>query len=399
MASTYNWLPISPTRRMSNPSPSYSRTNPFLAPISERYHLSRPGSRKETQHLVIKLTGSGLNYKVGDSLAIYPKHDPQIVAKILKTIGASGDEPIIDARTEESFSLFDYLSEKVNISRVSKKLLTALHDKYPRGTKKDELARLIDAEGRELLKAYGETHELWDTLAGYSGAKIEPQELCSLLSPLLPRFYSIASSQKTVGEEAHLTVAVTEYMTNGHLRHGVASHYLCHLAKVQERLPVYLQPAADFTVPEDHARSIIMVGPGTGIASFRAFMQEREATGAIGKNWLFFGEWTRADEFYYEDYWKALVDAGKLKLDLAFSRDQAEKVYVQHKMLSSGAELWKWLEEGASFFVCGDADHMAKDVDAALHHIIKEHGALSDDAAKAYVKQLRTEKRYLRDVY
>ncbi|MBA3816418.1 MAG: sulfite reductase, partial [Parachlamydiaceae bacterium] len=211
---------------------------------------------------------------------------------------------------------------------------------------------------------------------------------------------SIASSMMAVGEQVHLTVSELQYETNGHQRHGICTHFLCQLAPLKENVvPIYLQASNGFTLPADSSTPIIMVGPGTGVAPFRAFLQERVAQGATGLNWLIFGECHQAFNFYYEDYWQELVNEGHLRLDTAFSRDQEHKIYVQHRLMEHGAEIFALLQKGAVFYVCGDAHRMAKDVDAALHYIAQKYGELDEPAAKAFIKQLKAEKRYLRDVY
>ena len=221
-----------------------------------------------------------------------------------------------------------------------------------------------------------------------------------MLMPLLPRFYSIASSMKEVSNEVHLTVADLKYISNQHVRRGVCTYYLCELAPMhQEIIPIFVQPHHGFTVPENRDADLIMIGPGTGIAPYRAFMQERMALNATGKNWLFFGECYRAYNYFYEDYWNSLAAQEKLEIDLAFSRDQEHKIYVWHRMLEKAPEIFNWLQNGAYLFVCGDAHRMAKDVDATIHKIVREQGGMDEHAAKNYIKQLKAENRYLRDVY
>jgi sulfite reductase (NADPH) flavoprotein alpha-component len=265
----------------------------------------------------------------------------------------------------------------------------------------DPLLEDLLAEGqRERLLHYLHSHELWDLLLSHPRAAFTPQELADLLPPLLPRFYSIASSKQVVGEEVHLTVALTHFETREIRRHGVGSYFLCHSAPLGTRcVPTYLHPSNGFTLPSEEHIPIIMVGPGTGVAPFRGFMQERLVSGSKAKSWLFFGDWHKDFDFLYDDFWNHLSAIGQLKLECAFSRDQAEKVYVQHKMLENAGEIWSWLSEGAYIYVCGDAERMAKEVDQVLHHIVKEEGGYSEEAAKAFLKKLRTEKRYLRDVY
>lgn len=255
-------------------------------------------------------------------------------------------------------------------------------------------------EHKKDFKEYTEVREVWDVLKENSEVKLNPQELCDCLMPLLPRFYSIASSHLLYPNEVHLTVAPLEYEANHHKRRGVCTHFLCSLAVLNEpMIPIYIQPSHGFQPPEDNSKSMIMIGPGTGVAPFRAFMQERIALNATGGHWLFFGDRNREFDFFYEDYWLELVEQGKLKLDVAFSRDQDHKIYVQNRMWEHREELFHWLENGAYLYVCGDAHHMAKDVEAMLLKIIEHSGNLNEENAKAYLKKLRVEKRYLRDVY
>lgn len=372
----------------------YSKTNPFLATIKERSSLCKPGSKKNTQHLVLDLKGSGITYNVGDSIAIFPQNDPRLVQKTLNSMKASGFEKIIDKRTQKTWVLRDFLTNQANITEIHHKIVAEISLRYHQQEKREVL------EKNKNDKQFLETHQLWDILDEHPDIQIPPQELCDLLLPLLPRFYSISSSCQSVGEEIHITVALLRYETNGHERLGVCTNYLCHLATLNTpTVPIYIQPHRGFTLPEQHNTPIIMIGPGTGVAPFRAFMQEREAKNASGKNWLFFGEWNHSTDFFYEDFWKGLAAQDKLRIETAFSRDQAHKIYVQHRMLEHGKELYRWIDEGAHLYVCGDAKRMAKDVEGTLLQIIKKHGDHDEQASKQYLKRLRTEKRYLRDVY
>jgi sulfite reductase (NADPH) flavoprotein alpha-component len=378
----------------------YSKNHPFLASIKERYNLTKSGSKKITQHIVLDLKGSELQYEVGDSIGIFPVNDPQLVDKTLHAMKASGKEKIVEKHSEETMLLRDFLEKKANITDVSRKLLMDICHRQTHPEKKAKIESFFAEGHKEELKAYLDTHELWDILLENSEAHFEIQELCNSLMPLLPRLYSIASSSDVVGEEIHLTVALLKYETHGHLRKGVCTHYLCDLVPLHQPIvPVYIQPHHGFTLPSDSSVSIIMIGPGTGVAPFRAFMQKRIWQKATGRNWLFFGEWNRIHDFFYEDFWTQYETQGKLKLNVAFSRDQDYKIYVQHRMREEGAELYNWIREGAYVFVCGDAQRMAKDVETTLHTIVQEHGKMTEQEAKAFIKQLRTEKRYLRDVY
>ncbi len=378
----------------------YTKTNPFLATIKERYPLCKPGSSKYTHHVVLDLKGSEIAHEVGDSIAIFPEHDPILVQRTLKALGMTGAEIILDKHTGESVSLQIFLTKLANITDINRKLLqeTALRQNNPK--KKEHLQFLIGEENKDALKEYLSKRELWDFLEENNEVVFTPEEISLLIQPMLPRFYSIASSMEAVGEEVHLTVSYVKYTSHNQLRLGVCSHYLCDLAPLNQAvIPVYIQSHRGFTLPTNSSSALIMIGPGTGIAPYRGFMQERMVKGATGKNWLFFGECNRAYDYFYEEFWEKLKAEGKLNIDLAFSRDQEHKIYVQHRMLEQSEKLFQWLEAGAYLFVCGDAHRMAKDVDAVLHQIIQEQGRMDEQAVKAYVKRLRAEKRYLRDVY
>ncbi|MCH9627289.1 MAG: Sulfite reductase [NADPH] flavoprotein alpha-component [Chlamydiales bacterium] len=320
----------------------------FFACIKERVRLN-PGSEKETYHVVLDLKGSGIEYSVGDCIGIYPENDPTYVSTLVEKLKAP--------------SIHDFLLKKANLHRIPKKLL---------------------GEHPDLL-----------TLVNYQ--TVEPEKLCEGLLPLLPRFYSIASSQKLVGDEVHLTIALTKNAPGAPVPYGTCSDYLCRRAPLFEPvIPLFLQPSRHFCLPpESKEFPIIMIGPGTGVAPFRGFMQERKHA----RNWLFFGERNEKKDYYYQPFWHALAAKKSLKIDCAFSRDQKNKVYVQHKMYEQKAELWKWLQEGAYLFVCGDASKMAKDVDKILHQIVEQEGNLSSIDAKLYIKKLKKERRYQRDVY
>lgn len=384
---------------MKKNSVKYDKNHPFLAAVKERYSLCKPGSKKMTHHIVLDLSKSGLTYHVGDSIAIYPIHDHALVQQTLNAVGARGDESVTD-RLGAVHTLRDFLSKKANITEVNRKIVQELAERQTNSEKKARLEYLLADGNRDALKEYQKNHEVWDALEDNSEVRFNIDEFVSMLQPMLPRFYSIASSMKVVGEEVHLTVSYVKYTSNGHLRLGVCSHYLCDMAPMNlSTVPVYIQPHHGFTLPDNSEADLILIGPGTGVAPYRAFLQERTAKGSKGRNWLFFGEWNRAYDYFYEEYWQELIAQGLLKVDTAFSRDQAHKIYVQHRMLEKAGELWQWIQNGAYIFVCGDAHRMAKDVEATLHQIIKEQGGLDDASTKAFIKQLRTDKRYLKDVY
>lgn len=253
----------------------YNKQHPFLASVKERYTLSKPGSQKNTQHLVLDLRGSGITYQVGDSLGVFPKHDPELVKKTLQALRATGKEKI-RLKTEEILSLDEYLTVKANITDISPKLFREVASRQPHVDKKHELDTLRQEDNRDSLKAYLEKHEVWDFLASNEEVFFTPQELADLLMPLLPRFYSISSSQRYVGEEVHLTVASLEYESSGHKRRGVCTHYLCQLVDLHAPVvPIFIQPSHGFYLPPDPHIPLVMIGPGTGIAPFRAFLQER----------------------------------------------------------------------------------------------------------------------------
>lgn len=367
-------------------SGNFSRLNPFSAVIKARHPLSKPGSTKETHHVVLDLMDSNLTFKVGDSLGIYGDNDPGLVSRLISAMKASPDTLIVHPRSQEQMTLLTFLSQKAHITRLTSSFLKAL--------KCDLLGN------KPALDEYLAHHDVLDFLLEFGHLPYALQDLIAAFSPLLPRFYSVASSLVTHPNEAHLTVAVSSYQYRNEFRYGVASHFLSHLAEINKTpIPCYVQSAPHFTLPQDHSTHLIMVGPGTGVAPFRGFLQERIAKNAPGKHWLFFGERHREHDFFYEDFFHPLVKQDKLALDLAFSRDQADKVYVQHKLYEKGAQVWQWLQEGAYFYVCGEADPMAKDVEATLLRICQEFGNLSLHDAQSYIKQLRSQKRYLADVY
>jgi sulfite reductase (NADPH) flavoprotein alpha-component len=380
--------------------PLIDRLHPVKATIKHRYSLTKIDSTKQTFHVSLDITQAPIRFKVGDSIGIYPQNDPHLVQHLIDAMKAKGDDPMNDPRSGTPLTLWEFLSFKANLSRLTSSFLKLFYECEMAHDKKNHLHRLLQPENKPLLSQYLSTHDPLDLFKEYNDVQAPLQELCTQFGPLLPRFYSVASSQIVFKNEVHLTVALFSFSHQGEPRYGVGSHFLCNLATVDKTpVPIYVQPAQYFTLPSDDNAPIIMVGPGTGVAPYRAFMQERMAKGAPGKNWLFFGERNRKSDYFYEDDWTEWASQGKLKIDLAFSRDQTEKIYVQHKMLENAKELWAWLQQGAYFYVCGDAHRMAKDVESMLQKIAQEQGSMSDEAAKAYVKNLRTQKRYLADVY
>lgn len=386
----------------SAPATTFTKDNPFPARLTENRLLNQAGSAKDTRHFVVSIAGSGLTYKAGDSLGVYPTNHSGIVDEIIRRLHATGDELVspVMLKLTEPITLREALSTRLTITGPTRKIIETLAAKATDATEKATLAALLVPEAKEKLTEFQHVREYVDLLAEFPSAKLTPQEFVDHLRKLMPRLYSIASSGRVHPEEVHLTVAAVRYQSNGRERFGVCSTFLADRVELHTTpVPVFVSHS-HFGVPADGARDVIMVGPGTGVAPFRAFMQERVATGATGRNWLFFGDQKRACDFLYEEEWLAWQHEGKLtRLDVAFSRDQTEKIYVQDRMRAAGAELWAWIRGGAHFYVCGDAKRMAKDVDAALHEIIALHGGMDAVAAAAFVKQLKKEERYLRDVY
>lgn len=368
----------------------FTRAHPYLARIKERYLLTKPGSTKRTYHVSLELPHP-LPFSVGDSIGVLPENDPQEVAAILEALKLTGSEPIFDARASKECLFGEFLLTKANLSRVTSGFLKLF---LQRGEPLQELL-----ENKAELNQYLQSNSLLDILKQYLQIRLSAQEVASSLMPMMPRFYSIASSPKVFSNEIHLTVAYLTFECKGEIRHGVGSHFLCEMAEIESTpIPIYVQPSHGFTLPAKEA-SIILIGPGTGIAPFRAFLQERIASSAPGRNWLFFGERNQATDFYYKDFFLELVKQNNLRFDAAFSRDTKEKIYVQHKLQEHAASLWEWIESGAYLYICGDAEKMAKDVDAALQKIVREQGRMSEEDARIFLKRLRTEKRYLLDVY
>ncbi len=383
-------------------APGYSKDQPFYARLVESRLLTKTGSAKETRHFVVDLAGSGLHYTAGDSLGIFPENRSVDVDAILRRLGATGAElvspPVL--RLPAPLPLRDALFNRLALAKPARSFLEFL---VTRATAPDERARLsglLAPESPEVLAAFLEAREFVDLLEEFPSASLSPGEFVSHLRRLMPRLYSIASSPMVHPTTPHLTVAVVRYSTNGRQRDGVCSTFLADRVSVgTTRVPVFVAPS-HFRLPADPAKDCIMVGPGTGIAPFRAFLQERAATGASGRNWLFFGDQRRATDFLYEDEWQEFQSRGQLaRIDTAFSRDQSVKVYVQDRMREQAAELWTWIKGGACFYVCGDGKRMAKDVDVALHAIIAEQGSLTPAEAEVYVKQMKKDRRYQRDVY
>ena len=370
----------------------YDKKNPFSAQLLCSKVLNGKGSIKETRHIEISLKGSGLTYEPGDALAVKPLNNARLVDEFIRAAGFEPHE-LAPAPHGEDQPLYDVLLEHYDITALTPAFMLAC----ARLTKAPRLKELVkdDAE----LTAYLEGRQMIDPILEFGVVFPTTEYLVAPLKQLQPRLYSISSSQKAHPDAVHLTVGVVRYQAHGRARKGVCSNYL---AEHEGNSPVriYFHHTKTFKLPENGDAPVIMVGPGTGIAPFRAFLEHRAATQAKGKNWLFFGDQRSSSDFLYKEQLSEYLDRGLLtRLDTAFSRDQEEKVYVQHRMLEHGSELFLWLEAGGYFYVCGDASRMAKDVDAALHAVVAQHGSLSDEDAKAYIDRLKKEKRYLRDVY
>ncbi len=365
----------------------YTQSNPYEAVIKDKVLLNDEGSEKETFHIEIDLTGSGVRYSAGDALGLYPQNDSRMVEDVLKATGLTGDESVSGKKLKE------LLTSEYDINALSKPVL----ENYAKLTGSSKVKDL--AEKKDIAEyTYG--REVIDLLTEFPHKGIKAEQLTSFLRKLPHRLYSISSAQDYVGEEVHLTVATVRYESHGRKRKGVASGYLADDAKNGDKVKIFIKQNKNFRLPENNNTPVIMVGPGTGIAPFRAFMQQRDVEGAKGKNWLFFGEQRYIQDFLYQLEWQEFKEKGLLtNFDAAFSRDTPNKVYVQNKMLERQKELYDWLEQGAYFYVCGDEKRMAKDVDAALHKVIADVSGKGDDFAKTYVTKMKTEQRYLRDVY
>lgn len=380
----------------------YSKDQPFPACITENRLLTKPGSRKETRHFVVRVAGSGLHYKVGDSLGIYPSNRESEVDELLRALGASGEEMVSPAmlKLTQPITLREALTTRLALAKPTPKLVATMAEKATATVEKAQLTGMLAPESKDVLTTFLEEREFIDLLVEFPSVRLTPQEFVDHQRRLMPRLYSIASSPKCHPTDIHLTVAIVRYTTNHRERFGVCSTFLADRVQVGTTpVPVFVSHS-HFGLPDDTTKDVIMVGPGTGIAPFRAFMQERAASGATGRNWVFFGDQHRATDFLYEEEWAEWLERGQVaRVDTAFSRDQARKIYVQDRIREHAAELWTWLKGGAYFYVCGDAKRMAKDVDTALLDIVAQQGGMDPVAAAEYVKQLRKDKRYQRDVY
>ncbi len=381
-------LPVGQAATAHSP---YNKQNPYTATLLTSQKITGRDSGKDVRHIEIDLEGSGLTYQPGDALGVWFENSSELANAILGKVGLSGVETVdVDG---ESLSIHSALVSKYEITTSNPQLITKFAELS--GSKK--LQKLVD--DKDKLREYSANTQIVDVLAEKK-TKLTADELISLLRRLTPRLYSIASSQEEVDEEVHLTVALVEYEQNDEKRYGGASSFLAQRLEEGDEVKVFVEHNNNFKLPEDDSTPIIMVGPGTGIAPFRSFIQERENRDAEGKNWLFFGDRTFTQDFLYQVEWQKYLKSGVLsRLDVAFSRDQVEKVYVQHRILENAAQVWQWIQEGAYIYVCGDATRMAKDVHDALVIVAEQEGKMPRDDAEQFINDLRKAKRYQRDVY
>ena len=375
----------------------WTRFNPFSARLLRASRLNRCGSDKDTRQVVIDLTGAGesLQYEPGDSLGVYPENTPFLVEALCRRLGVSLETMVMDPK-RKSLPLGEALQKDWDITRPTEAVLEVLEESATNGEEARRLAAIrADADSSILMN-----NDLLDLLEMFPSARPAPEHLLGALGELPPRLYSISSSLKEHPEQVHLTVGVVRYDKEGRERLGVASTFLSERAMEGETVKVFLQKSHGFRLPKGLDCPIIMIGPGTGIAPFRAFLQERRACGAKGKNWLFFGDQKRLFDFLYEEELQTYCEQGILtRLDTAFSRDQDKKVYVQHRILENGPEIWRWIQAGAYIYVCGDAKRMARDVDQALREVIAQNTGKAVEQASIYLKDLTKSGRYLKDVY
>jgi sulfite reductase (NADPH) flavoprotein alpha-component len=423
----------------------WSAKNPYSSNLNENYVLNGEGSLKETRHIVFDLGDSGLQYKAGDALGVIPRCPPELVEGILTTCGFSGEEEV--ETHIGACSLREALTDRYEIHRISKKWIKGLGSRLSSGSGSIEIrivhrqrtssqdgSVVMDWKGSgveddipdgyvEIGSARDPAEVLWaeltedpkamedyiwsrdyiDGLADFGHIGFTPQQLVEDMDRLKPRLYSIASSPDFEPGAVHLTVAIVRYNHHERDRAGLCTGFMADRCEIDEtEIGVFMSPTRSFVLPEDGSTDVIMVGPGTGIAPFRAFLQQREIDGASGRNWLFFGDWTEEGEYLYREEMEAWRDSGFIdRHDLAWSRAGSEKVYVQHLMKQNGEQIWNWIDGGGYFYVCGDKNYMARDVHTTLIEICSEFGGMSEDEAKEFVETglMKTEKRYLRDVY
>ncbi|MEH7308843.1 assimilatory sulfite reductase (NADPH) flavoprotein subunit [Neobacillus drentensis] len=375
---------------------TYSRSNPFRAEVLENINLNGRGSNKETHHLELSLEGSGLTFEPGDSLGIYPENDHALVTLLLEEMNWDPEQLVTVNKKGESLPLKDALISHFEITTLTKPLI----EKAARLSANQNLQELLSPGNEEKLKTYIDGRDLLDLSRDFTPWIGSAQEFVDILRKMPSRLYSISSSLAANPDEVHLTIGAVRYEAHGRERKGVCSIQAAERLQPGDTVPVYIQHNDNFKLPMNPDAPIIMVGPGTGTAPFRSFMQEREEIGAEGKSWFFFGDQHFVTDFLYQTEWQKWLQNGVLtKMDVAFSRDMAEKVYVQHRMLEHSKELYEWLEEGAHLYICGDEKNMAHDVHNTLIEIIEKEGSLSREKAVEYLAEMQQQKRYQRDVY
>ncbi|MFD2926145.1 assimilatory sulfite reductase (NADPH) flavoprotein subunit [Halobacillus naozhouensis] len=374
----------------------YSRSNPFKAEILENLNLNGRGSNKENRHLELDLEGANFEFEPGDSLGIFPENDPALVAKLIQELEWDPEELVPVNKQGELRPLRDALTSTFEITGLTKPLL----EKAGQLSANEELNKLVMPDNQEQLKAYLYGRDLIDLVQDFGPWNVTAEEFTAILRKIPPRLYSIASSLKANPDEVHLTVGALRYDAHGRKRTGVCSGQCAERSQPGDTLPVFIQRNSNFKLPENPDTPVIMIGAGTGVAPYRAFLEEREETGAEGESWLFFGDQHFVTDFLYQVEWQRWLREGILtRVDVAFSRDTSEKVYVQHRMLEKSHDLYQWLQDGAAIYVCGDEKYMAKDVEATLLTILEQEGQMSIEEAETYLAELRKQKRYQRDVY
>jgi len=394
-------MPDADLPRSPSASAPHSRKNPYLAELIRHDHLTSPGSLKDTRHFVLSLGNSGLTYTPGDSLGAFARNPPELVDELINLLGFPADTAVKNPHGQSS-TLGEALLQDYILNRANRKIMGGLSERVHQGEQRNRLMEIVD--NSEVLGEYIYSRDYVDILKDFDEVRFDtPESFLQHLSPIVPRLYSIASCLPAHPGEVHLCISVVRYETYGRQKKGLASGFFAdHAELFVKNIPIYVQESRTFRLPSDKSTDIIMVGPGTGIAPFRAFIEQRVLDGATGRNWLIFGEQHRATDFLYGEEFLTHQKSGVLhRLDLAFSRDQEHKIYVQHRMLENAKELWSWLQNGACFYVCGDAKRMAKDVHQALIDIARTEGGLTPEKAAEYVNTtlMRTERRYLRDVY
>jgi len=374
--------------------PAFTRDNPYLAPLVEKRPLTCDVSSKLTIHMAFSIADSDLHYEAGDACGVLPQNDQRLVDEIIASLKFSPQAPVQLPKAGAT-TLLDALTNHLQITRLNRKMIEA----YATIGSCQTLFGLLVPEQQAHLEKYTYDRGLIDIIHDYPGVLHNPADLVAMLPKLAPRLYSISSSPYAHAGEIHTTVAVVRYRSHNRDRGGVCSTMFADRTGTGERRPIYIQPNKKFRLPAGDV-PIVMIGPGTGVAPFRAFLHERRALAAMGKNWLFFGERSAATDFlYHEELEAMLADSHLTRLDTAFSRDQERKIYVQDRMIEQGAQLWSWMQDGASIYVCGDASRMAKDVDTALHTVVEAQGGFDREAAQEYIQELKDQHRYHRDVY